>query len=59
LEKPKKPQSVKGTKANCIPVHYYNQKGAWMNREISENWFQKHFVPEVQDFLKDDYHKKQ
>jgi hypothetical protein len=30
----KKPQSFKGTEANCIPVHYYNQKGAWTDREI-------------------------
>jgi hypothetical protein len=41
----------KGTEANCIPVHYYNQKEAWMDREISENWFCKRFVPEVQAFL--------
>jgi hypothetical protein len=43
----------KGTEANCIPVHYYNQKGAWMNRESFENWLQKHFVPEVRAFLKE------
>jgi hypothetical protein len=31
--KAKKPRLFKGTEANCIPVHYYNQKGAWMDRE--------------------------
>jgi hypothetical protein len=37
----------------CIPVHYYNQKGAWMNRKISQNWLHMQFVPEVQAFLKE------
>jgi hypothetical protein len=46
-------RSYKETEANCIPVHYYNQKGAWMDREISENSFNKHFVPEVWAFLKE------
>jgi hypothetical protein len=53
IGKAKTPQSFKGTKANCIPVHYYNQKGAWKDREIFENWFHKHFVPEVQAFMKE------
>jgi hypothetical protein len=26
IEKAKKPRPFKGTEANCIPVHYYNQK---------------------------------
>jgi hypothetical protein len=43
----------KGTEANCIHGHYYNQKGAWMDREIFENWFHKHFVPECCAFLKE------
>jgi hypothetical protein len=42
-----------GTKANCIAVHYYNHKGAWMDREIFENWFHNHFVPGVWTFLKE------
>jgi hypothetical protein len=37
IEKDKKPRSLKGTEANCIPVHYCNQKGAWIDREIFEN----------------------
>jgi hypothetical protein len=28
----------------CIPVHCY-EKGAWFDRELSENWFYKHLVP--------------
>jgi hypothetical protein len=30
-------RSFKGTKANCIPVHYYNQKRARMDRKVFEN----------------------
>jgi hypothetical protein len=37
-------------KANCIPVHCYNQKGAWIYMDIFENWFHKHFFPEVWPF---------
>jgi hypothetical protein len=61
IGKAKKPLLFKGTEANCIPVHYYDQKGAWTDREILENLFHKHFVPEVQAFLKEkeDYHRKQ
>jgi hypothetical protein len=51
---PKKSQSFKSTEANCIPVQNYNKKKAWMDREIFENWFQKHSVPEVQAFLKEE-----
>jgi hypothetical protein len=51
----------KGTEANYIPVYYYydyyDQKEAWVDKEIFGKWFHKHFVPEVQVFLKDDYHK--
>jgi hypothetical protein len=53
IGKVKRPQFFKFTKANYIPVHYYNQKGAWMDMEISENWFHKHFVPQVWAFLKE------
>jgi hypothetical protein len=57
-EKKKRKEKQKYT-PNCIPVHYYNQKGAWMNREIFGNWFHKHFVPEVWAFLRQDCHRKQ
>jgi hypothetical protein len=39
--KVRNPQSFKGTEANCIPVHYYSQKGAWMDRKIFEILFQE------------------
>jgi hypothetical protein len=52
IGKARKLQPFKGTKANCISVHYYNQKGAWMEWEIFENWLHKHLVPEDRAFLK-------
>jgi hypothetical protein len=54
IEKAKKKKHLfKGTEANCIPALYYNWKGAWMDREIYENWFHKLFIPEVWAFLKE------
>jgi desulfoferrodoxin (superoxide reductase-like protein) len=32
--KAKKTLLFKGTESNCISVHYCNQKGMWMDREI-------------------------
>jgi hypothetical protein len=52
IGKAKKSQLFKGIKAYCIPVYYDNQE-AWINGEIFDNWLHKHFVPEVQAFLKD------
>ena len=52
IEKAKKPRSFKGTEVKNLPVHYYNQKGVWMDRDIFENWLKKKWVPEVQAFLK-------
>jgi hypothetical protein len=36
IGKAKKPLSLN---CNCIPLHYHNQKGAWLDGEIFENWF--------------------
>jgi hypothetical protein len=32
--KANKPCSFKGTEASKLPVHYFNQKEAWMNRHL-------------------------
>jgi hypothetical protein len=53
IGKSKKPLSFKGIEANCIRVHYCNQKGTWLDREMFKNWFYKHFFPEVWAFLKE------
>lgn len=49
--KSKNPQAFKHVDTLTLPVHYYNQSSAWMSRGIFEDWFFKHFVPEVRSFL--------
>lgn len=51
IGKSKKPRSFKGTRAVNMPVNYYSQKSAVMDCEIFRDWFQKHFVPEVLNYL--------
>jgi hypothetical protein len=48
-----RPQWFKGTKTTNLPIHYYQQKGAEMGIEISENCLQKMFLPRVQSLLKE------
>ncbi|KAL4143739.1 hypothetical protein QTP88_006033 [Uroleucon formosanum] len=48
----KKPRSFKGTRAENLPVHYFNQKKAWMNQEIFKEWFEKKCLPQVREHLK-------
>ncbi|XP_055919296.1 jerky protein homolog-like [Eupeodes corollae] len=36
----------------CLPVHYRHSKSAWMTGAIFKDWFHNLFVPEVQNFLK-------
>lgn len=51
IGKAKKPRSFKGTERKNLPVVYFNQKGAWMTRDIFLQWFHEHFVPEVRKHL--------
>ena len=32
---------------SALPVHFYSQKKAWMDKTIFTDWFLNHFVPEV------------
>lgn len=50
--KSRRPRVLKDT-MNNLPVHYYNSKNAWFTQEITDDWFQKHFVPEVRRFQMD------
>ncbi|PNF43064.1 Jerky protein homolog-like [Cryptotermes secundus] len=52
IGKAKRPRSFKGTVASSLPIHYFNQKVAWMNRAIFKEWFDFKFVPQVRDHLK-------
>lgn len=38
-------------KSENVPLHYYNQKAAWMNSQIFKDWFHNHFVKEVTAYL--------
>ena len=34
-----------------LPVHNYSQKSGWMDKVIFTDWFHKHFVPTVKQYL--------
>ena len=46
-----KPRCFSGMNMSTLPVHYYSQKKGWMVRAIFTDWFFKHFVPEVKQYL--------
>lgn len=52
IGKSKKPRSFKGTRAENLPVHYFNQKKGWMDQQIFKEWFEKNFIPQVREHLK-------
>ncbi|KAJ8878968.1 hypothetical protein PR048_019572 [Dryococelus australis] len=47
------PRSFKGVDIMNHLINYYNQKGAWITQDISENWFKHKFVSSVRSFLKE------
>lgn len=51
IGKSKKPRSFKGTRADNLPVDYFNQRKGWMNQQIFQEWFEKIFVPQVRKHL--------
>lgn len=51
IGKAKKPRCFKGLDVNFLPVDYFDQKGAWMERDIFEKWFKQNFVPAVSEHL--------
>ncbi|XP_049645718.1 tigger transposable element-derived protein 2 [Suncus etruscus] len=50
--KAKKPRAFKGTELSSLPVTYFSQKSAWIEHSVFRQWFEKHFVPQVQKHLK-------
>ena len=42
----KRPRCLKNY-MDSLPVHYYNNKSAWFDREIFKSWFFNHAVPEI------------
>lgn len=49
--KSKNPRAFKNVKN--LPVHYYNQKAAWMDRVIFKKWFFEKFIPQVKIYLQE------
>lgn len=53
IGKSRNPRAFKNVNTTLLPVHYYHQHAAWMNRQIFEDWFFQKFIPEVRLFLSD------
>ena len=51
IHKSCRPRCFSGVNMSALPVHYYSQKSAWMDRVIFTDWFHKHFVPTVKQYL--------
>lgn len=51
IGKSKNPQCFKHLDKNNLPVWYRNQKSAWVDSDIFKEWFEKEFVPRVEEFL--------
>lgn len=48
----RKPRAFSKIKdVNNLPVNYYNNKSAWMDREIFTNWFKTKYIPSVRQHL--------
>ena len=50
IHKSQKPCCFKHMDMKLLPVHYYNQKKAWMDSHLFESWFHDKFVPYVKQF---------
>uniref|UniRef100_A0A1B6FS75 HTH CENPB-type domain-containing protein n=1 Tax=Cuerna arida TaxID=1464854 RepID=A0A1B6FS75_9HEMI len=50
IGKSKKPRCFKNMNMNALPVYYKNQKKAWLDRVLFQEWFEKQFVPNVRAY---------
>ncbi|UYV84931.1 hypothetical protein LAZ67_X004047 [Cordylochernes scorpioides] len=48
-----KPRALKGKDLNTLPVHWMANKKAWVTTAIFTEWFNKCFVPEVENYMKE------
>ncbi|UYV73828.1 hypothetical protein LAZ67_11001043 [Cordylochernes scorpioides] len=48
-----KPCALKGKDLNTLPVHWMANKKAWVTTAIFTEWFNKCFVPEVENYMKE------
>uniref|UniRef100_UPI003AAF228D jerky protein homolog-like n=1 Tax=Centroberyx gerrardi TaxID=166262 RepID=UPI003AAF228D len=47
-----KPSCFTSTAMSALPCHYYSQSSAWLDGDIFSDWFEKHFVPLVSQYLR-------
>ena len=52
IGKSKNPRCFKNINKSALPVHYYNQKSAWMDSRFFLDWFHNEFVPAVTTYQK-------
>ncbi|UYV63958.1 hypothetical protein LAZ67_2006137 [Cordylochernes scorpioides] len=48
-----KPRALNGKDLNTLPVHWMANKKAWVTTAIFTEWFNKCFVPEVENYMKE------
>ncbi|UYV61478.1 hypothetical protein LAZ67_1004997 [Cordylochernes scorpioides] len=48
-----KPRALKGKDLNTLPVHWMANKKAWVTTAIFTEWFNKCFIPEVENYMKE------
>ncbi|GFX89143.1 tigger transposable element-derived protein 1 [Trichonephila clavipes] len=51
LNRSLKPRALKGKDLNTLPVHWMANKKAWVTTAIFTEWFNKCFVPEVENYM--------
>lgn len=51
IGKSKNPRAFKNFNRKLLPVDYYSQSSAWVDRIIFADWFHSKFIPQVRKFL--------
>ncbi|GFU98643.1 tigger transposable element-derived protein 1 [Trichonephila clavipes] len=55
INKSLRPRALKGKDLKQLPVHWMANPKAWMTTAIFTEWFNNHFVPEVEVYMKTTY----
>ena len=53
IHKSARPRCFRNMSMNALPVHFFSQKKAWMDKVIFEKWFHDVFVPYVRKFCRE------
>ena len=54
IGKAARPRAFKNLDMSTLPVYYYNNKSAWMTKDIFRDWFVNKFLKEVKDIIDPD-----